>query len=690
MQSVLVNPIITKDKILTITDYKSLRDVKEYLLYADNILEGLTLLNDLTQDSIYLKFVGVLYEPIDQPIYIFKDEDECLYSIKVCEAYEKWDLPKEVSEIIQYVDLPDYIFYSISNQKVILAGENTETASVGNSQWQREGRKLGAAKLKVPFIYQTFYSGRDESQDSIREPSSLQVYNQIVYSVRYKTPSIVSYFENNFDNSTTRSRNPIDSKNLLSTYIKTILLSDANPIHIQKRKIAEKQFFVHMIDYLKEKKFKDINKTNKKSRLYNDLPSLKDSLLTEILDNTNSFVDDLISYLYEENESIISQYLNKCNLLNLDESKFEKWTSYNGKKHINELITYLKSSNDVPLSYVKGSAKVGFAKTVNCNQFLKLKFPSQTVDIDAILDPDKFEKSVIMPLRIHKKSKGKLTFSPDPESGEIVAFSELFSFDINGKKKRPVIGYCIVDTPSNFDILRKQGTKLFKALAQYVDILVLNGNAIFTRLQNEITTSNYIPRNLLSIKPSSSTEEMAIVSTYLNQSTISSDWKLCFIHTHHSSWQQLVIYDGSKEIQQKIDRVSTKVDLIMQQNNQFMIAEGKNSFVDIIADPKIKTAMIWTSNKIDQLYKKQNFQFDAFIYNLRTDPDKDPDFYVEKEVEKVLGAIERNHFGNIANHDSFVIIIVYLCEHNKTKFKLVYSPRFDVEMKSILDEEFKQ
>ena len=237
MQSVLVNPIISKDKILTLEEYKLLKNIKEYLLYADNILEGITLLNDLTQDLIYLKLVGVLYEPIDQPVYVFKDDDNLLYAIKICGAYNKWDLPKEVSEIIQYVDLPDYIFYSIDNQKVILAGENTETASVGNSQWQREGRKLGAARLKVPFIYQTFYSGRDESLSSIREPSSLQVFNQLVYSVRYRTPSIVAYFENNFANSTTRQRNPVDSKNLLSLYIKTILLSDANPAYINKRKI---------------------------------------------------------------------------------------------------------------------------------------------------------------------------------------------------------------------------------------------------------------------------------------------------------------------------------------------------------------------------------------------------------------------------------------------------------------------
>jgi len=176
MQSILVTPHITKNKIISLDSYKRLENVNEYILYGDNILEGITLLNDMISNEYFLSFEGVIYEPIDQPIYIFKDNKNNIYSIKICGAYDKWKLPKEVAQIINFVDLPDYIIYSIKNKKIVIAGENTETASVGNSQWQREGRKLGAAKIGVPFIYQTFYSGRDESQDTIREPSSLQVF----------------------------------------------------------------------------------------------------------------------------------------------------------------------------------------------------------------------------------------------------------------------------------------------------------------------------------------------------------------------------------------------------------------------------------------------------------------------------------------------------------------------------------
>ena len=689
MQSILVNPLIGKEKIISLDKYKELNDVNEYILYADNILEGITLLNDMTEDSYILTFCNIVYEPIDQPIYIFKDNINRLYAIKICGSYNKWNLPEQVSQIINFVDLPDYIFYSINNQKVLIAGENTETASVGNSQWQREGRKLGAVKLGIPFIYQTFYSGRDESQDTIREPSSLQVYNQLVYSVRYKTPSFVAYFENNFENSITRKRDSSIGCELLSKYIKSTLLVDVDPDQLTIKKNIEKDFYNHMIEYLKEVKYKDLSKNKKTPRIIKDLPSINHIAKNNILCNTQEFVDSLVEYLYETDKNKIKSFIDNCNLLNFDETKFERWSAYANKRNITDLIKYLTYKSNSPKSYIKGNAKVGFAQTQLCSEFLVNKFSDKEEEIKSILNTQKYPVSVIMPLRIHKVSKGKLTFSPDPESGEIVAFSELFAYDLYNKKKRPVIGYCIVNTPTNFNIYSKTGKKLYKALAEYVDILVIN-NSIITKLQNDKTITNYTPSSILTTKPISVTEETAVVATYLNQSTINSDWKLCFIHTHHSSWQELMIYKDDKIIQQKIDRVSTKVDLIMQQKNIFMISEGKDNFQGIIRDPKIKDAMIIASEKIDNLYGKNNTQFDAFIYNMHTTPTKDPEFYVEHEANVVSAAMDLHHFRDIAHHDSFVVIIVFLNSKGKTQFKLVYSPDFNKDLKLQLDKEFNQ
>ena len=690
MQSILINPKITKEKIIDRAKFDRLNIVRNYLLYSDNILEGITLLNDLTLDELYLKLYAVLYEPMDQPIYIFSDEKARLYAIKICGAYDKWDLPKEVSQIINYVDLPDYIFYSIEDKKVILAGENTETASVGNSQWQREGRKLGAARIKVPFIYQTFYAGRDESLDAIREPSSLQVYNQIVYSVRYKTPSFVAYFENNFENSQTRERKPIDCKLLFIHYIKSVILNNSDKEYLSLMKRFEKDFFNHMINYIREPKYIDLLKHKSTPRLRYDLPCLKEEFYRHLLYETQSFVDELVSYLHSDNQNEIDSYLNKSMLLNFDERRFENWTSYSSKENISEIISFLMAHYRHPKSYVKGSSKVGFVDSALCKEFLNNKFPIESSEINQVFDISNTRTCILMPLRIHKVSNGNLTFSPDPESGEIVAFAELFSMDLRGKRTKPVIGYCIVNTPHGFNIYSKEGTKLYKAIAEYIDILIINNKYVYTKLRNVFSPSKFIPTDLFSTKPLGLTEEMAVVSTYLNQSTISSNWKLCFIHTHHSSWQQLMIYRGNQEIQEKVDRVSTKVDLIMQQDNQFMISEGKNNFQDLLSDTKIQKAMLLASQKIDELFRGINKQFDAFIYNLHTTPTKNPEFYIEREAQTVKSGMRMGHMEDIAHHDSYVVIIVYVNSESKTKFKLVYSDKFDKDLIRQLDKEFDQ
>ena len=690
MQSVLVNKLITREKIISFSEYKKIKNVNEYVLFGDNILEGITLLNDMVIDEHYLKFEYIIYEPIDQPIYVFSDEKKNIYAIKICGAYTKWDLPEEVSKIINYVDLPDYVIYSLKSKKVILAGENTETASVGNSQWQREGRKLGAAKIGVPFIYQTFYAGRDESQDTIREPSSLQVYNQLVYSVKYKVQSFVAYFENNFDNSQTRKREPIDSQKLFSKYLKSVFIYDVDKSFFEEKRKLEKEFYIHMINYLKEPKFKDIHLVNPHPRLEIDLPVLSNKMYNMIINKTDEFVEELLDYIYEENTEKINYYINNSELINFDNSKFENWTSYDNKDNIKNIISFLKSYGNIPTSYVRGSSKVGFVSTKLCNDFLIEKFPDFKEKIDTILNYTKYNEALLMPLRIHKVSNGNLTFSPDPESGEIVAFSELFGYNLKSEKERPVIGYCIVNTPDRFNILDKKGTKLYKAIAEYVDILIINDKLLITDLENDYEYGDYEIDSLELIKPKELTEEMAVVSTFINQTTINSDWKLCFIHTHHSSWQQLVIHAKDKEIQEKIDRVSTKVDLITQNKSLFMIAEGKNTYADILKDNKIKRAMTIASNKINFLYKDLNDQFDAFIYNLSTVPDKDPEFFATREAETVKKSIELGHFNDIAYHDSFVVIIVYMNSESCTKFKLVYSSKFDSMIKEKMDKEFNQ
>ena len=690
MQASLINPKIKKKNIFSMADYQRLHNIHEFILYSDNILEGITLLNVLTLHDGVLDFYGVIYEPIDQPIYLFKDKFNNIYSIKICGAFDKWMLPKEVNRIKQFVDLPDYILYSISSKKVILAGENTETASVGNSQWQREGRKLGAARNGVPFIYQTFYSGKDESQLTIREPTSLQVYNQLVYSVRYKTPSFVAYFENNFEGAKTRVRDPEDSQDLFAAYIKYVLLTDVKPGLIKLKRKLEADFFKHMLGYLKEGKYSGKRGIGNEPRLLSDFIVINPSVRDGILKYTDDFVSSLLKYIYEDDKDFIDKYP----IDNLVTNNFVNWTAYKNKNYISNLLKFLEDRGQCAKSYIRGQAKIGFVDTELCKNYIINNFPNSQDIVDEILNSKTHPTTLVMPLRIHKVSNDKLTFSPDPESGEIVAFCELFGYTFKKEKKLPVVGYVTVEVDDTFNIYDKKGTKLYKALAEYVDILIINNSKLVTNLTNDIQDTNFTPETILDVRPIGKTEEMGIVATYLTQTTIKDNWTLCFIHTHHSSWQQLVIHNDGIDVQHKIDRVSTKVDLITQcidkNNNLFMVAEGKNNYQDLLRDGKIRTAMEKAGEQIRKLCKIHHVKFDAFIYNLDTVQNKDPEYYAKKEAETIAGAIKLGHFDDIAFESNFVIIIVYNDIHGKTAFRLVYSPNFDVKIKAKLDLDFEQ
>ena len=694
MRDILVNNLITDAVIISTEEYAELTQkyvIYEYILYSDNILEGITLLNYISQNPTEISLFRVVYQPNSQPIYIFShNNSKTLFAIKICGAFDKWRLPEEVGKIVDFIDLPDYIFYSITGKRVILAGENTETASVGNSQWQREGRKIGAALRGVPFIYQTFYSGKDESQGAIREPNSLQVYNQILYTVRYKTPSFIAYFENNFDGAKTRQREPIDATNLFCRYIEAVIVNDA--LQTKGSLVAiydlEEQFLQHMLSYLAEGKFgrKGVDKT---PRLSKDFQIINNSVYQAIISNSQTLSTDIVAYIHGLMDK--EKFFTKYPFDSINTERLVYWSGYNDKQYIQEFIGHLRQNNQSIKSYKKGVSKIGIAPTIAVLNFFKDKFPEKSALFTEKLNPELYSEVIIMPLRVHKKSNNSLMFSPDPESGEIVAFAELFGKNCVGQKIRPIVGYVIVETPQNFNFESEKGTKLYKAVGRYIDLLIFDNKTIYTDFETSEYQSDFVPQSIHDVTPLSNTEEMAVVSTYLNLSTISSDWKLCFIHTHHSSWQQMVVHkeDGA-EIQHKIDRKSTKVDLVMQ-NNQvvFMFAEGKNNYLDIIRDKKIRKALKNTSALIDTMYQSPNFKFDTFIYNLSSVEGKDPDYYAEKECQTISDAINSGRFNNIAYNKNFAIVIVYH-KANKTAFRIVYSPDFDNILKSQLDRLFHQ
>ncbi len=689
MIEVLVNSITKNRHTTDLEFYKKIDSslLFEYILYGDNILEGIALINPfvdfLEQNSFKYKLRKVFYSPIDEPIYLFSN-GRFYFSIKISGSYDRWNLPAKIENIKNFVDLPDYIIYSLKSRKAILAGENTDTASVGNSQWQREGRKIGAARQNTPFIYQTFYSGKDESQDTIREPSALQVYNQLVYSARYRTPSFVIYLSSNFKNADNHS-NSVVGRDLISKYLLALIVEEFDDeLSIIKQQV-EKEIFAHMVDYITE----DKNKYSLTApRIVIDFPIINKEILHDMICNPNKLIDSLVSHCASNDDNQII-YLEK--LLEFNFSMQSLWTSYKSKSYFCDLYHYIYSQHDSLYSYSR-SSKIGWVlSSENIRSFLFSKGITQKEIIR--LNPEL--EILLLPLRLHKYSNDKLTWSPDPESGEIVAFSELFSLDIKGNKIKSVLGVCIVDPGDHFDITQKGG-KLYNALAEYVDLLLINNSYTLPILNKFVNKkSGFIPKkNIYNYTPKKNNEESAVVSVFLSGSTIKGDWNLNFIHTHHSSWQELMLYFSDSVKRYKNDRISTKLDLIMQNkpdelfNDIFLLAEGKYSYKDFFKSgeaAKIRKALKNSRHFIAEekkLLQETSSYIDCFICYIENISSNEA-LFNDIEINNIKVILEAKEFEKITKNP-YIVIGVYL-EKRITKFKIFYSDENDEFLISSLD-----
>ena len=183
-----LNQKVIKEKKLSFSEFEKIyskSNRKEFVLFGDNVIECLTVLNQSIEQDL-CKFIGIYYPYLHIPIYIYQYKNFNIF-IKAAGYFDRWLLPKSVREYVNKYDIPDIVFYSIDSQKILMAAELTETASVGNSEIQREGRRAAASRLNIPFIYQTYFSGEDTGQNQIREITSKIYYSALLYSIKYDT-----------------------------------------------------------------------------------------------------------------------------------------------------------------------------------------------------------------------------------------------------------------------------------------------------------------------------------------------------------------------------------------------------------------------------------------------------------------------------------------------------------------------
>lgn len=662
-------------------EFVSGKESHEFIVFGDNILECLTLLNPAVEQSDIWHFEYVVYEPIDQPLYVFTSKSGKVISVKACGVYSNWPLPEKVSDLIYRYDLPDFVLYNVGEDKVVFAGEFTETASVGNSQWQRELRKIAAAELGVPFIYQTVYSGKDDGQNTIREPTSLLAYNAFMYTIRYRVSSLVFFIEPNIESSQTRNRQSALSSNLISRLFAAYIMNEIAEqidLHLQ----IEAEIFVSMADYMKESKYSSAGVVGNQPRLMVDLPCVNRSVQDALLSDTGSFVKELTEYLYDPTKDK-SVFTNKYDFSKFEPLKMKKWTDKKNTSYIKDLFDFIqKNGLSEPVAPLSKFA----AGVVQSSSILKFLTESNyRVSSTALKSLETYPETAVIPIYFHKTSNGSLQFTKDPYAGNTAAFSELLGFDGAGNQKRAILAYCVSTNPSGFDLHTKNETNIYRSVAKYSDLLIMDTKEVIHEFKPPLKTyQKHVVDSISQVVPLNTTEDMGVVSSYLQMGVIGSDWDVCMIAIHHSSWQQIRIRDKSNYLDTaKIGRNDSKVDLVMQSpDNLFLAAEGKKRYSDFFRSPaersKIEAAFNNIRFVIDDLFKTEvENKIVAFICLLDV-PEVDSEFFLDSEKQRIKSSIEAGHLDKLANQE-FVVIGSYALR-GVSKFELFFSGGFPLEL----------
>lgn len=457
-----------KTPVLTISEIKE-HDPRCFVIYSDNILESTNILDLMSDGNKFLDIVGVSYEPIDQPVYLFKEKsNDSFICIKVAGKYENWNLPENVDSIIHFIDKPDFVIIDGDDGSGVFVGETTGTANVGNSQWQREGRKISAAEKGIPMIYQTYYSGTDRSmfeqkeidagtaKGQVREPTSLQVINHFIYSLRYKTPSLVVYYPNpEYDKTIGFDRDNV-GRELLKNYISVCLLYKTDKEYKSRKKGIETEIYRRMLAFVTEKV--RIRK-EKLIRVEKDFPiEPTHKILTT---NGEAFINYLVNFINGD-----TSFKDEFNIANWDYKAFVLWQHRYSKAPLLGLLVKAK----IPLfSYLKGATKVGFVlDTPKLITFLDATYPTDRGKFIKKLNPK--IPTLIIPTLMFQRKDDKYIHKVDPGTGEIVAFAELFARDVKNKKAMNTLIYVHVPGPEEFSTT----TKIFRAIKRYSDCLIIN------------------------------------------------------------------------------------------------------------------------------------------------------------------------------------------------------------------------
>lgn len=186
-------------------------------------------------------------------------------------------------------------------------------------------------------------------------------------------------------------------------------------------------------------------------------------------------------------------------------------------------------------------------------------------------------------------------------------------------------------------------------------------------------------KNYLLKKPNKFSEESALVSTYLQLCEIKSNWYLNTISPPGGEWNKLNLKKNNETISRSFSKLSGRLDLILQKENRFFLAESKKEFKDIKntkAKEKNDRTFELMKNYIEKILKYKIKPIYGYICCLQNNDEK------QKEI------IEIKNFLNTSIFSQKLVFILVCRENDEIKFIPIFADNIQDEIKTEFEKIF--
>lgn len=472
------------------------KNLREIEIWADSFKEGEFILEQINQ---VFSGGGISYEFGFLPSLTISINSQQI-KFTAFGYYSAWsNIPTKISELLKFGKC-DAIIYDPNNDKIIFAYEETSAVPTGNQSLQRLERVWFAAKSLIPFVYLISKFGL-HIDGGIRTISIWPSYLALKLSAQYKIPSLTLLYGNEEhpeDYSIGNSSRHL--RQLLKWFLENHLSgnSDTDTLRTLLSEIYKEmcEFIYYHSDSISE------NLVGKKQLIDKNFYKFLTELLLDKSSNLN-FDSDLkwpnsskntktttisfdkfilnIEKLIEQNKAWWP--INGATTRTEPNTKMSKWIK-DQKSHKSKLESKSKSKLDVEMTlndFPDQNSKKKITTTCrililinNTQDFLqcfeKAFGIKKCQNIEKLLDK---RLPVVLYVSNSIHSNGR-AFKGDPFTGQITAYSRIFSISLTGKKERNMIAYYPNQLYSQFfdKDFGKLDNKGIKCLEENIDLII--------------------------------------------------------------------------------------------------------------------------------------------------------------------------------------------------------------------------